>query len=128
MLTKTITTVVFAIGMSTASFAQTSPGLPTAWDQATTDAFFSDSATGTLRSQDEIQANWGTLSDEQQAEVRSHCATMAADAGADTTTAGDAGVTDETTTGATNDDTAGMTAADGQLTAMTELCAWVETQ
>lgn len=135
MFLKTITATAFAIGMSTAAFAQATA--PDTWDQTTSDAFFSDSATGTLRSQDEIQANWGTLSDEQQAAVRAHCATMAADAGAgmtDDTATG--AITDDPAAGATADDTAGVTGDDAttgvpagdQFASMSELCSWVETQ
>ena len=134
MFIKSITAAALAIGMSTAAFAQTpggggeamdpavpGAGTPSAWDQTTTDAFFSDPAAGPLRSQDEIQANWGTLSPQQQAEVRSHCATVAAAPGAAPTTTGDAGTTigdADTTTGdlGTTTGDAGTTTGDAGTT------------
>lgn len=51
--------------------------LPSGWTGAIGDAFFSDPAAGTLRSEDEVRTNWEGLSDEQQAQVRAECATVA---------------------------------------------------
>lgn len=51
--------------------------LPSGWSGAIGDAFFSDPAAGTLRSEDEVRANWEGLSDEQQAQVRAECTTVA---------------------------------------------------
>lgn len=51
-------------------------GMPMGWEGPIGDAFFSDPAAGTLRGEAEIRANWEGLSDEQKAEVRSHCVTV----------------------------------------------------
>jgi len=81
-----------SLGLSTAAFAQAtgdnnSPdaggaSLPSnagnapvrpAWDATINDAFYSDAEAGTLRTQDEIRTNWGSLSADQQAMVRTDC-------------------------------------------------------
>lgn len=104
--------------------------LPMGWDDAVGDAFFSDADLGTLRSQDEVQANWNDLSEAQQAQVRAHCATIDT-AAADMAPAGDltdgaapAGDTTaladepaDTTAGAMTDDAAGTDDLAGDTTA-----------
>jgi predicted Fe-S protein YdhL (DUF1289 family) len=50
--------------------------LPSSWAGPIGDAFFSDSAAGTLRGEAEIRANWEGLTDEQKAEVRAECVTV----------------------------------------------------
>ena len=50
--------------------------LPNVWEGPAGDAFFADPATGTLRTEDEIRANWQGLTEEQQAEVRAYCDTV----------------------------------------------------
>lgn len=118
MTYKLLVAATFALGLGTAiAVAQTDTvqpeagaapdvttdtHLPSGWDGAIGDAFFSDAELGTLRSQEEVQANWETLTDEQQAQVRSHCDTIDT-AATDTLEAPAAG---DTTTGAaeTEDD------------------------
>lgn len=90
MTHKILVAAALAFGLGTAmAAAQTDPAqpggaadittnqqLPSGWDGAIADAFFSDSQMGTLRSQSEIQTNWQELNAEQQAKVRSDCASM----------------------------------------------------
>lgn len=51
--------------------------LPSGWSGAIGEAFFTDPAAGTLRSEDEVRTNWEGLSEEQQAQVRAECTTVA---------------------------------------------------
>lgn len=84
--------------------------LPMGWDGAIGDAFFADPATGTLRTEEEVRANWQGLSEEQQAQVRSHCATV------DTA---DAQTNDQMTTGSvTPDETM-------HIASIERVCDWV---
>jgi len=53
---------------------QTEMGMPTEWDGTIGEAFFSDADTGTLRSDDEIRANWGTMSEADRISVQNYCA------------------------------------------------------
>lgn len=126
MTYKLLVAATLSLGLGTAvAMAQTesgtdvpvtgaSPGsaadshLPMGWDGAIGDAFFSDPQEGTLRSPEEIQVNWDTLTEEQQAQVRSHCETVDT-AAADTMpapgdTAAGAETDDEVTTGSTTPD------------------------
>ncbi|OZA07651.1 MAG: hypothetical protein B7Y02_13625 [Rhodobacterales bacterium 17-64-5] len=65
--------------------------------------FFSDEAMTTMRSGDEIEAQWSTLSVEDQDAIRARCDEMTAAAGTDTTTGG--GTTMQNDTAATGTDT-----------------------
>ena len=81
--------LTFGFGAATA-IAQTTPAqpetgaagpstqetLPMGWDGAIGDAFFTDAAAGTLRSEAEIRTNWDGLTDAQQAQVRADCANV----------------------------------------------------
>lgn len=67
MFRRLLVAAALAAGVSGAAFAQ-----DLSWGQNVNDAFV-DPATGTLRSGDEIQANWQTLSQEEQAQVRADC-------------------------------------------------------
>ena len=124
-------------GASAVPDTTASPQLPAGWDGAIGDAFFADPAQGTLRSEEEVRANWGMLSDEQQAQVRAHCATIdtaAADAPepTDDTSAANAPTTGDTSSaGAQTDDemTTGSTTPDTMHTASVEqVCDWIESQ
>jgi len=128
MTFKLLAAIALSLGLGTAvALAQTDPiqpetgattdsgaTLPPGWEGALGDAFFSDPTTGTLRSQDEVQANWQNLTEEQQAQVRAHCETTAT-AGADTGAAAD----DEVTTGSTTPDGT-------NVVAMQQICEWVD--
>lgn len=72
MFIKILTATVLTAGMSAAAFADTSvnAGGQMRWDRQTGDAFF------ITRSDDEIRANFGKLSAEQQAMVREDCKTV----------------------------------------------------
>lgn len=87
-------------------------GLPMGWDGAIGDAFFADPTTGTLRTEDEVRANWQGLTDEQQAQVRAHCATVDT-AGTQTD--------DQMTTGSVTPDDTMHTAS------IERVCDWVDT-
>ena len=94
--------------------------LPMGWDGAIGEAFFADHELGTLRSQEEVSANWQTLTGEQQAQVRAHC---------DTIDTAATGTQDDTTAGtqADNDMTTGSTTPDAMHTASIEqVCNWVD--
>ena len=81
--------------------------LPPGWHGALADAFFEDPGAGTLRTQRDVEASWPKLSPEQQAEVRSYCASL--DAPAPQQPASDAPTQDNTP----------------NLGAMTRLCEWI---
>lgn len=87
----------------------TQTGLPTGWDGAIGDAFFADPAAGTLRTEDEIRANWEGLSADQQAQVRMNCDAM------DTAAAQP---DDQMTTGSVTPDTQ-------HTAALESVCDWV---
>lgn len=67
MFRRLLVAAALAAGVSGAALAQ-----DLSWDQNVNDAFVNP-ATGTLRSGDEIHANWQTLSQEEQAQVRADC-------------------------------------------------------
>jgi len=101
--------------------------LPSGWDGAIGDAFFADAGAGTLRSEDEIRANWEKLTEEQKAQVRSHCDTVDTAAAPATTekpagdtTAGAETDGDKMTTSSTTPGAEMHTAAIGQV------CGWVD--
>lgn len=80
MLNKflTITALSLALG-TTSALAQAQPGptgLPGGWDGAVGDAFFSDVDTSTLRTDDEIRASWGTMSEADRIAVQNYCASV----------------------------------------------------
>lgn len=90
--------------------------LPMGWEGPIGDAFFADPATGTLHTQDEVRANWQGLTEEQQAEVRTYCATVDTAAA----TPPDQMTDDQMTTGS-------VTPADQtQVAAMQQACQWVD--
>lgn len=148
MTYKLIAAATFSLGLCTAiAMAQTDTTmpdtgaapdtaagsqLPSGWDGAIGDAFFADSELGTLRSEDEVRANWETLTDEQQAQVRSHCATVDM-AAADTTNDAAGGTTGDTTagdttTGADDDVTTSSTSPEGAMhtASIEQVCGWVD--
>jgi predicted Fe-S protein YdhL (DUF1289 family) len=92
MTYKLIVALALSLGLGTAALAQTTdnnqpdtsggtllPGntgnapVRPAWDAAINDAFYVDAEAGTLRTEDEIRTNWGSLSADQQAMVRTDC-------------------------------------------------------
>lgn len=98
MSNKLIATAAIAAMFASTAFAQMSddpaaplpdaePGLETQgampdWDASISDTFFEDEATGLVRSDQEIEERWQSLSADEQAQVRDDCATITADAGA----------------------------------------------
>lgn len=94
--------------------------LPAGWDGAIGDAFFADPELGTLRSEEEVRANWEALSEEQQAQVRSHCDTFDT-AAADTLDDPAGAEVDEGTTASTTPDGAAHTAS------VEQVCGWIDT-
>lgn len=86
MTYKLLTAAALSLSLGTAvAFAQgdagpeAPAGPPADWDPAVSEAFFSDSEAGTLRTADEARTNWATLSPEQQDAVRAHCEEAATD-------------------------------------------------
>jgi hypothetical protein len=115
------TTTAPSVGATPDSSA--SAQLPAGWEGAIGDAFFSDTDSGTLRSEEEVRANFNSLSAEQQAQVRSHCETLDTAAASPGMTGSDTGATDDNlTTGSTVDSTVPMS-----LTASIEqACGWID--
>ena len=121
----TTTTGASAMGLS----ASADTGIPSTWSGQISDSFFSDPAEGTLLSQEEVKANWASLSADQQAQVRQDCSSMSASAtgmGSDTmasgTTGSDlSGTSGSATTGSDTmaSGTTGLDATDSGTTAST---------
>jgi hypothetical protein len=81
-------------GTATGTTASADAGIPSTWSGQISDSFFSDPAEGTLLSQEEVKANWASLSADQQAQVREDCSSMSASAtgmGSDTMASGATG-------------------------------------
>ncbi|WP_333828022.1 hypothetical protein [Pararhodobacter sp.] len=79
-----LTALTVSLGATTA-MAQTvaSQGaLPVEWQGSIAEAFYSDSASETLRTDDEIRANWDALDEADRTQVRSYCAMNMDQAGA----------------------------------------------
>lgn len=68
---------------ATAAIAQTDAVMGEDWSETTASAFFADDGAMTLKSQAEIQTNWGALSEEERMVVMSSCSDLevSADAG-----------------------------------------------
>lgn len=89
MSRKLFATTVLATLFASTSFAQMSDdptlsagdGATPNWDQSINDVFFEDESAGLVRSHDDIQQGWESLSADQQAQIRDDCAAMTADAG-----------------------------------------------
>lgn len=124
MTYKFLVAAALSLGLGTAiAAAQTGATLPSAgasapasqlpmgWDGAIGDAFFADRELGTLRSQQEVTANWQALTAEQQAQVRTDCDTV--------DKAGAATPDDKMTTGSTTPDAA-------HAASMKQVCDWVD--
>jgi hypothetical protein len=135
-MTRTIVTALaFSFALGTAAIAQTGSAtnpnptgsamqdqqgaFPKSWEGPIGDAFYSDTSAFTLRSQDEIAANWAALTAEQQAQVRSDCQTI-------TTTQSDSGTDNMATSSTTTTAEGGSNFATAPST--TELCGWVGSQ
>ncbi|MCV0394117.1 MAG: hypothetical protein K5872_22835 [Rhizobiaceae bacterium] len=102
--------------------------MPEGWDGEIGDAFFADDNM-TLRSDDEIAANWGDLTAEQQAQVRLDCENMSTamnDTGAEVDETQTSAT--ETTTGTSAGGGTGGAADSESNQSMTQLCDWVATQ
>lgn len=145
---RIVAALALSLGLSTAAFAQTSGTdtttgsggetsgaatstmtLPSGWEGAIGDAFFSDSAAGTLRSEEEIRSNWGSLSADQQAQVRTECESRMAAAGTDTQVQTGSTTTGSATTGsgAMSGGATGSAAGGDTLEAsLQELCTTVQ--
>lgn len=148
MSCKFLIAASLSLGLATGAVAQTAPqtgtdpaaagtsagtgsGLPMGWDGAIGDAFFSDTEAGTLRSEDEVRANWDTLTSEQQAQVRSHCVSVDTAGNATTTPGAGSDVTGSTgAAGSTGGQGAGGTALPSLTTDHTasvqQVCGWIE--
>ena len=90
MTMKIILAAALSLGLGGAALAQTDSSgnasknasagdmgsMPSEWEGAIGDAFYSDTTAGTLRSHEEVSSNWSNLTAEQQARVRDRCATV----------------------------------------------------
>lgn len=115
-----------AAGTSTST--STSSGLPMGWDGAIGDAFFSDPQTGTLRPETEVRSNWDTLTSDQQARVRSHCASVDTASSATTTPGAGSDVTGSTGSagGQPPAGTALPTAKSDHTASIQQACGWIK--
>jgi len=131
-MTKIIAVLALSLGMGTAAIAQTDPpgSLPSGQGNAptTTDpwsdqdiygAFFSGAGSPELLTEEEIRTNWGNLTVEQQAQVRTSCDEMTS-----TASTQDSNPTTSTMSGAgvAGPNTAGGQAPGTQLEARAEVC------
>lgn len=137
---KLLLAASLSLGLATAAVAQTgtdtavggSGNLPMGWDGAIGDAFYSDTQTGTLRSEAEARANWDSLSSEQQAQVRSHCVSVDTAGGAGTMPGNDSDVTGSTgSTGSagsqsSSSDTSLPGAGADYTASIQQVCSWIE--
>lgn len=124
MTYKLLTAAAFSLALGTAAFAQATlapdaeatpdAGMPMEWEGPVGEAFFSDPAVGTLRSEEEVRANWENLTADQQAQVREHCETVDV-AAAENLESPPAAEDEQLTTGSIH------TASIGQL------CGWLNT-
>jgi hypothetical protein len=86
---KIIPALAFSLSLGTAAVAQTmdtdieagaeaglAAELPAGWEGEIAGAFFEDEELGILRDESEARANFEALGEEQQAQVRAHCATV----------------------------------------------------
>ena len=66
-----------ALSLGGAAFAAES-AMPKTWAGPIGDAFYSDTTAMTMRSDDEVKANWAKLTPEQQTQVHADCKLWAA--------------------------------------------------
>jgi hypothetical protein len=123
-MTRTIiSALALSFALGTAAFAQTaSPqgsamqdeqgAFPKTWDGPIGDAFYSDRTNFTLRTADEIAANWAKLTPEQQAQAKSEC---------DVVTQSASGTDNMQTSSTTTDGGSNFATAPST----TELCSWM---
>lgn len=148
MTYKFLIAASLSLGLATGAVAQTAPqtgtdpaaagsststssGLPMGWDGAIGDAFFSDQEAGTLRSEQEVRANWDTLTSDQQARVRSHCASVDTASNATTTPGANSDVTGSTgATGSTSGQGASGTSLPSpkmdHTASIQQACGWIK--
>ena len=76
MIYRIVAATAVSLALGTAALAQSSTttdtsasGMPT-WDDTIKNAFLSDPAAGTVKSEEEIKTSWATLSPEPQAQVK----------------------------------------------------------
>lgn len=148
MSCKFLIAASLSLGLATGAVAQTAPqtgtdpaaastststssGLPMGWDGAIGDAFFSDTQIGTLRSESEVRANWDALTSEQQAQVRSHCASIDTASNVTTTPGANSDVTGSTgATGSTSGQGASGTSLptpkSDHTASIQQACGWIK--
>lgn len=145
MSCKFLIAASLSLGLATGAVAQTAPqtgtdpaaagtststssGLPMGWDGAIGDAFFSDPQTGTLRPETEVRSNWDTLTSDQQARVRSHCASVDTASSATTTPGAGSDVTGSTGSagGQAPAGTALPTAKSDHTASIQQACGWIK--
>lgn len=137
-MTRTIiAALAISFGLGTAALAQSSTStstsgaatgsvtLPQAWQGDIASTFFTDPATGTLKSDADIKSGWSKLSADQQAQVKSDCQSHMASAKTGTGTSS----TDATTTSSTNTMASGSASTNGKagMTAsLDKLCGEIQ--
>jgi hypothetical protein len=78
-MSKIFTGIALAISMSVAGSALAAESaMPKSWAGPIGDAFYSDTGAMTMRSEDEIKANWAKMTPEQQAQAHEDCKVWAA--------------------------------------------------
>jgi hypothetical protein len=76
-MSKLALVIGFSLSLGGAAFAAET-AMPSTWAGEIGDAFYSDTAAMTLRSEDELKTNWGRMTPAQQTQVREDCKTWAA--------------------------------------------------
>lgn len=109
---KIVTAAAASLLLSTAAFAQTTPGAFTTSQQG---VFMNEQ--GSMRTEAEAKAKFSALSAEEQASLRATCAQMTSSTGTDTTTTG-------STSGSASGGTTGTTTM--QMADMQQACQWVQ--
>ena len=135
------TTALVAESGTTGMSGMQSDRMPSAWEGAIADAFYSDTEHGTLRSGEEMRTNWDGLGDADKNAVRDYCDSVARNndqarmgtggdmsSGAITESGTTAGVDTSTRTGSTSGlaGTAGDASGAMHHASLQQICQMVE--
>ena len=138
MKLQIIAAAALALSMGSAAFAQDSgagaAGIGTGANSRVSAGlgdemngrFFTED--GSMRSANEVSTAWSSMSAEQQASVRTECESIKTADSSANATAGQGTVSTETTASTGTTAEGATSKVEGKQMAMTELCAWVDTQ
>jgi len=112
---------------STSGAAAGSMTMPQGWQGTIADTFFSDPATGTLKSDTDIKSGWSKLSADQQAQVKSDCQSHMASAGTGTSGADKTTTSSTTANGSASTSGSASTGGSADMTAsLDKLCGEIQ--